>query len=691
MSQIETVHARQILDSRGNPTVEVELVAALRRARARRGALAAPRPASSRPPSCATAASAYGGKGVTQAVGNVNGEIAEAVAGLDALDQQGLDRALIELDGTPNKSRLGANAILGVSLAAARAAAAEEGLPLWRYLGGEAAHVLPVPMMNVLNGGAHADNSVDFQEFMVVPVGAPTFAEALRMGAEVFHALKKTLHDRGLGDGGRRRGRLRARPRVQRGGAAGARRGHRGGRLHAGRGRRDRARPGDRARSSPTASTTSSTRAARCQRRRARRLLGRARRPLPDRLDRGRHGRGGLGRLEGAHRRASASTSSSSATTCSSPTPSACSAASTPASANSILIKVNQIGTLTETLAAIDAGARGRLHGGHVAPLGRDRGHDDRRPRRRHRLRADQDRRAVALGPRGEVQPAAAHRGGARRRRRVPGPLASSAQGIRLPQESAPRRERRPNGRRPRSHAPMPAAPRRARAMRKPRAVAAGRTRPASAGTASAGSRCSVVHGRAGGPLHRPGDCPTSRPGRRPSTSARWSRALKRENARLHAQRAALTHPAVLEREARGLGMTEPGERVFVLRGLAEVAPRAAARYPGARWRCSTPRSRSGRRARAASRRPRRERAALELVADAAVAELRRRLGSAYTVDELVDLYGHGTSWVLDLAYRVAPEAPWAWDERIVADAAFARYVRGASDFAGGRRLESQL
>jgi enolase len=120
----------------------------------------------------------------------------------DVLDQKGLDRALIELDGTPNKSRLGANAILGVSLAAAHAAAREEGLPLWRYLGGESAHVLPVPMMNVLNGGAHADNKVDFQEFMVVPAGAPTFAECLRMGSEVFHALKGTLHDRGLGTAG---------------------------------------------------------------------------------------------------------------------------------------------------------------------------------------------------------------------------------------------------------------------------------------------------------------------------------------------------------------------------------------------------------------------------------------------------------------------------------------------------------
>jgi enolase len=138
------------------------------------------------------------GKGVTHAVQNVSGQIAESVIGMDASDQEGLDRSLVELDGTPNKSRLGANAILGVSLAAAQAQADEEGLALWRYLGGEQARVLPVPMMNVLNGGAHADNKVDFQEFMVVPFGAPTFSEALRIGAEVFHALKRTLHERGL-------------------------------------------------------------------------------------------------------------------------------------------------------------------------------------------------------------------------------------------------------------------------------------------------------------------------------------------------------------------------------------------------------------------------------------------------------------------------------------------------------------
>jgi enolase len=198
MSQIEKVHARQILDSRGNPTVEVELV--LRSGAAGRAAI--PSGASTgefEATELRDGGKAFGGKGVTKAVANVNGEIADAIAGRDATDQAGLDRTLVELDGTPNKSRLGANAILGVSLAAAHAAAAEEDLPLWRYLGGEAAHVLPVPMMNVLNGGAHADNKVDFQEFMVVPAGAPSFREALRIGAEVFHALKKTLHDRGLG------------------------------------------------------------------------------------------------------------------------------------------------------------------------------------------------------------------------------------------------------------------------------------------------------------------------------------------------------------------------------------------------------------------------------------------------------------------------------------------------------------
>jgi enolase len=197
MAPIERVHARQILDSRGNPTVEVEL--ALRSGATGRAAV--PSGASTgefEATELRDGGEAYNGKGVTRAVAGVNGEIADAVTGHDALDQAGLDRTLIDLDGTPNKSRLGANAILGVSLAAAHAAAAEERQPLWRYLGGEAAHVLPVPMMNVVNGGAHADNRIDFQEFMVVPVGARSFCEALRMGTEVFHALKGTLHAQGM-------------------------------------------------------------------------------------------------------------------------------------------------------------------------------------------------------------------------------------------------------------------------------------------------------------------------------------------------------------------------------------------------------------------------------------------------------------------------------------------------------------
>ncbi|MEA2440404.1 MAG: enolase [Thermoleophilaceae bacterium] len=197
MSEITQVHARQVLDSRGNPTVEVEVALASGAS----GRAAVPSGASTgefEAVELRDGGSAWAGKGVSGAVSNVNGEIASAVAGVDAGDQAGLDHRMIELDGTPNKARLGANAILGVSLASAKAAAAEEGMTLWRYLGGEAAHVLPVPMMNLLNGGAHADNKVDFQEFMVVPVGFSSFGEGLRAGVEVYHALKKTLAGRGL-------------------------------------------------------------------------------------------------------------------------------------------------------------------------------------------------------------------------------------------------------------------------------------------------------------------------------------------------------------------------------------------------------------------------------------------------------------------------------------------------------------
>jgi len=197
LSGIEQVHGRQIVDSRGNPTVEVDVL--LKSGAAGRAAV--PSGASTgefEAVELRDGGEPWGGKGVSRAVANVNGELADAMHGMDPADQEALDRAMIELDGTGNKGRLGANAILGISLAAAKAAAAEVGQPLWRYLGGEAAHVLPVPMMNVLNGGVHADNKVDFQEFMVVPVGARSFAEGLRMGAEVFHALKRTLHDQGL-------------------------------------------------------------------------------------------------------------------------------------------------------------------------------------------------------------------------------------------------------------------------------------------------------------------------------------------------------------------------------------------------------------------------------------------------------------------------------------------------------------
>jgi enolase len=197
VSAIASVNARQILDSRGNPTVEVDL----RLASGAFGRAAVPSGASTgqlEAVELRDGGAAYGGKGVKKAVANVERELASAVRGIDAVDQRAVDQAMIEADGTPNKGRLGANAILGVSLAAAKAAAAEAGLPLYRWLGGDDARRLPVPLMNVINGGAHAQNSIDLQEFMLVPAGAPTFAEALRIGSETFHALKDVLHERGL-------------------------------------------------------------------------------------------------------------------------------------------------------------------------------------------------------------------------------------------------------------------------------------------------------------------------------------------------------------------------------------------------------------------------------------------------------------------------------------------------------------
>jgi enolase len=198
MTAIATITSREILDSRGNPTVEVDVVLE----DGHRGRAAVPSGASTgahEAHELRDGGSRYGGKGVKKAVETVNTEIRKALDGFDADDQRGLDQLMRDLDGTENKKRLGANAILGVSLAAAKAAAASHEQPLYRYVGGEEATLLPVPMMNIVNGGMHADNPIDFQEFMIVPVGAPSIAEAVRMGSEVFHTLKKGLHDAGFG------------------------------------------------------------------------------------------------------------------------------------------------------------------------------------------------------------------------------------------------------------------------------------------------------------------------------------------------------------------------------------------------------------------------------------------------------------------------------------------------------------
>ena len=206
MSTIIDIHAREILDSRGNPTVEIDVLlesGAFGRAAVPSGASTGAHEANERRDNDPKR---YKGKGVLEAVAAVNGELAEAIVGFDATEQVGIDRTMIELDGTANKSRFGANAILGISMAVAKAAAEYTGQPLYRYIGGTSAHVLPVPMMNIINGGEHADNPIDIQEFMIMPVGADNIREAIRMGSEVFHTLKKELqaagHNTGIGDEG---------------------------------------------------------------------------------------------------------------------------------------------------------------------------------------------------------------------------------------------------------------------------------------------------------------------------------------------------------------------------------------------------------------------------------------------------------------------------------------------------------
>ena len=410
MSTIAYVHARQILDSRGNPTVEVDVrldSGAFGRAAVPSGASTGEHEALE----LRDGGEPYAGKGVLRAVEHVNNEIAGAVLGTDAADQESLDRCLIELDGTDTKRRLGANAMLGVSLAVVRAAAEEVGEPLWHYLGGEAAVTLPTPMMNVLNGGVHADNPVDFQEFMIVPWGADSFAQALRMGAETYQTLKSTLHRRGLGtavgDEGGFAPALETNEAplellVSAIEAAGYRPGE------------------DIAIALDPATSEFYTEG-------AYRLSGEGRvldssemvtywealvgrypivsledgmaendwngwRTLTDRL-------GGQLQLVGDDIFVT--------------NPAILRRGIDAGVANSILIKLNQIGTVTETLETIalarDSGYRSR----HLSPIGRDRGHDDRGPRCRDRRRSDQDRRAGPLRACGQVQPAAPDRGGA--------------------------------------------------------------------------------------------------------------------------------------------------------------------------------------------------------------------------------------------------------------------------------------
>ena len=414
MTAIVDIIGREILDSRGNPTVEVDVVledGAWGRAAVPSGASTGAHEAIELRDGDKKR---YLGKGVLKAVDAVNGEIFDALSGMDAEDQRRIDDALIKLDGTPNKARLGANAILGVSLAVAKAAAEALGLPLYRYLGGTNAHLLPVPMMNIINGGAHADNPIDIQEFMIMPVGAETCADAIRMGAEIFHTLRKGLKDAGhstnVGDEGGFAPNLKSAEEalgfiMKSIEAAGYKPGedvvlaldcaatefYKGGKyemegegksLDAGGMTKYLANLVARF---PIVSIEDGMAEDDWQGWKA----------LTDAI-------GGKCQLVGddlfvtnTERLAQGIEQRI---------------------ANSILVKVNQIGSLTETFDAVAMAQRAGLHGRDLAPLGRDRGRHHRRHRGRHQRRPDQDRLAVALRPHRQVQPADPHRGGAGRR-----------------------------------------------------------------------------------------------------------------------------------------------------------------------------------------------------------------------------------------------------------------------------------
>ena len=355
MGYIEQVWAREIMDSRGNPTIEAEVILGGRNDRAGRRFRAGHRPARTRPSNFVTAISyRYLGKGVLKAVENVNDKIGRELEGLDCLDQTLIDQTMIDLDGTENKSKLGANAILAVSLANARAAAAFQEMPLYRYIGGTNAKTLPVPMMNILNGGAHADNNVDFQEFMVMPVGAESFTEALRCGAEIFHNLKGVLKSRGystsVGDEGGFAPNLKSNEEaVETILEAIDKAGYKAG-------------ENVMIALDPAASEFykdgkyifKKIGQARAFVRRNGRVLGRLVRQISDHLDRGRHGRERLGRLEEPHRIASAKRVQLVGDDLFVTNTKFLQKGIDEGAANSILIKVNQIGTLTETLDAIE-------------------------------------------------------------------------------------------------------------------------------------------------------------------------------------------------------------------------------------------------------------------------------------------------------------------------------------------------
>ena len=394
MTAIIDVHAREILDSRGNPTIEVDVTledGSFGRAAVPSGASTGAHEAVERRDGDKAR---FGGKGVLGAVKAVNGKIAKAVSDFEAEDQAEIDAAMIALDGTDNKSKLGANAILGVSLAVAKAAADSRGLPLYRYVGGVSAHVLPVPMMNIINGGEHADNPIDFQEFMIVPHGADTLAEAVRWGAEIFHTLKKGLSDAGLSTGIGDEGGFAPNigstteaiefilKSIEKAGYkpgeqvalaldCAATEFYKGGNyVISGEGK---------TLSSPEMADYLADLAARY--------------PIWSIED-------GMAEDDWAGWKALTDKIGDKVQLVGDDlfvtNPKRLARGISEGIANSLLVKVNQIGTLTETLEAVNDGAARALHGRHVAPFGRDRGFDDRRPRGRDQLRADQDRQPRA-------------------------------------------------------------------------------------------------------------------------------------------------------------------------------------------------------------------------------------------------------------------------------------------------------